>query len=144
MTTAQRISEVTLIYWQRNFSWLAILGLNVVLGGTWFTWLTTLPFVFLNGGRAGASWTYLASWALSATTVLSLAEMASMAPIAGGQYHWVSVFAPSRVQKPLSYICGWLSTLGWQCFVASAVYATGNLILILASTTHPHYLPTKW
>lgn len=69
--------------WQRNFSWLAILGLNIVLGGTWFTWLTLLPFVFLNGGHASAAWTYVASWALSATTVLSLAEMASIAPVAG-------------------------------------------------------------
>ena len=133
-----------LTYWQRNLSWHAVLGLNIVLGGTWFTWLTLLPVVFLNGGRAAAAWTYLASWAFSATTVLSLAEMASIAPVAGGQYHWVSLFAPRKAQRLLSYICGWLSTLGWQCFLASAVYATGNLILILASIMNPRYVPTKW
>jgi hypothetical protein len=52
----------------------------------------------------------------------SIAEMASMyglsmscvvdsanrtrAPTAGGQYHWVSEFAPRRGQKFLSYITG--------------------------------------
>jgi choline transport protein len=30
--------------------------------------------------------------------VLSLAEMAAMAPTAGGQYHWVSEFAPREYQ----------------------------------------------
>lgn len=28
------------------------------------------------------------------------------APTAGGQYHWVSMLAPSRSQKFLSYITG--------------------------------------
>lgn len=30
------------------------------------------------------------------------------APISGGQYHWVSEFAPPQYQKPLSYITGML------------------------------------
>ena len=29
-----------------------------------------------------------------------------MAPTAGGQYHWVSEFAPRRHQKFLSYVSG--------------------------------------
>ena len=37
---------------------------------------------------------------------MSLAEMASMAPISGGQYHWVSEFAPPKYQKFLSYFTG--------------------------------------
>jgi hypothetical protein len=37
----------------------------------------------------------------------------------GGQYHWVSEFAPPSCQKFLSYITGWISTLSWQ-----AGYAT--------------------
>lgn len=129
---------------QRNFTWLSILGLNVIVGGTWFSWLTSLSFVFLNGGRGGASWIYVASWVFSVFTVLSLAEMASIAPVAGGQYHWVSIFAPPRLQKPLSYLTGWLSALGWQAFAAASAFATGNIILILASITNPQYVPTKW
>ena len=106
--------------------------------------LTTLYFVFANGGRGAASWTYLVDWGFSIITVLSLAEVASMYPVAGGQYNWVSIFAPSACQKFLSYITGWLGVLGWQTFTASAAYATGNLILILASTMHPSYIPKAW
>lgn len=39
---------------------------------------------------------------------LSMAEMASMAPIAGAQYHWVSEFAPDSMQRGLSYLTGFV------------------------------------
>lgn len=35
-----------------------------------------------------------------------MAEMASMAPTTGGQYHWVSEFAPEKSQAFLSYVVG--------------------------------------
>jgi choline transport protein len=43
--------------------------------------------------------------------VLSLAEMSSMAPIAGAEYHWVSEFAPEKYQKLLSYLTGYVKRL---------------------------------
>jgi choline transport protein len=60
----------------------------------------------IAGGLSGLfwslCWTYLGQFFI----VLSLAEMAAMAPTAGGQYHWVSEFAPRKYQKVLSYISG--------------------------------------
>ena len=38
----------------------------------------------------GTIWVYIATWLCSITVIASLAEMASMAPSSGGQYHWVS------------------------------------------------------
>lgn len=35
-------------------------------------------------------WMFLGSFICFGSIVLSLAEMSSMAPTAGGQYHWVS------------------------------------------------------
>lgn len=54
--------------------------------------------------------------------------MASMAPTSGGQYHWVSEFAPKKYQKSMSYFVGWMSILGWQAFTAGAPYVCGTLI----------------
>ena len=34
------------------------------------------------------------------------AKLACRAPTSGGQYHWVSEFAPRRVQRFLSYMTG--------------------------------------
>jgi choline transport protein len=67
-----------------------------------------------------------------------------MSPSAGGQYQWVSEFAPPSMQKVLSYISGWLAALGWQAFIASSAYQTGSVILILASMQNPAYVPTVW
>lgn len=66
------------------------------------------------------------------------------APTSGGQYHWVSEFAPSSVQKPFSYIAGWLSALGWQTIVAGSSYLGGSMILTLASMDNPSYVPAPW
>lgn len=45
----------------------------------------------------------------------------------GGQYHWVSEFAPASIQKPLSYLIGWMCCLGW----VSGVPACGQLLYSL-------------
>lgn len=60
------------------------------------------------------------------------------APTSGGQYHWVSEFAPRKYQKLLSYFLGWLSVLGWQVTTAGSAYITGTLIQGLC---HFSYLP---
>jgi amino acid transporter len=76
--------------------------------------------------------------------MLSLAEMASMAPTAGGQYHWVSEFSPPSVQKPFSYFIGWMSTLSWQAGTASGPFLVGTLIQSSATVMYPDYEATKW
>jgi choline transport protein len=76
--------------------------------------------------------------------MLSLAEMASMAPTAGGQYHWVSEFSPPSLQKPLSFFVGWMSTLSWQAGTASGPFLVGTLIQSSAIVMYPDYAPTNW
>lgn len=70
---------------KRNFNWFSSVAFTSCTMGTW-------EFVFVNnfqslvdGGRAGTFWSYC--WVILGQffVVLSLAEMASMAPTAGGQ-----------------------------------------------------------
>jgi amino acid transporter len=72
-------------------------------------------------------------------STLSLAEMSSMAPSAGGQYHWISEFAPSKFQKLLSYLVGWLTVLGWQVGLSSVSYAAAVQIEGLAILVKSDY-----
>jgi choline transport protein len=51
-------------------------------------------------------WTYVWTAVGMGLIFASLAEMSSMAPTSGGQYHWVSEFAPGKYQKVLSYTSG--------------------------------------
>jgi amino acid transporter len=66
------------------------------------------------------------------------------APISGGQYHWVSEFAPPKYQKFLSYVTGWMSTLSWQAGNASGSFLTGTIIQALLVVNYPDYSPENW
>jgi choline transport protein len=70
--------------------------------------------------------------------------MASMSPTAGGQYHWVSEFAPPRYQKVLSYYSGWLTAIGWQVYLASVCYLVGTLIQGMIVLNNPDYVFERW
>lgn len=60
----------------------------MLLGLTWEFAITLSVFGLNNGGTAGAIWLNLVVCCFMFTAVLSMAEMASIAPTAGGQYHW--------------------------------------------------------
>ena len=55
--------------------------------GTWQALIGSASFSLINGGLAGSIWSYIATWICTISVTLSLAEMASMAPTSGGQYH---------------------------------------------------------
>ncbi|KAE8377728.1 amino acid/polyamine transporter I [Aspergillus bertholletiae] len=121
---------------KRNFRFLSILGFNCTLMATWESILLTSNYGLINGGRAGMVYVYIGTFIGFFASVASLAEIASRAPTAGGQYHWVSEYAPSSCQRFLSYITGWLSVLGWQAAFASVCFLTGTLIQGLLVTVY--------
>lgn len=65
-------------------------------------------------------------------------------PTSGGQYHWVSEFAPARYQKSLSYLTGWMSTLSWQTGTAAGSVLTGTIIQALIQVNKPDYGSSAW
>ena len=106
--------------------------------------LVSLSVGLANGGFAGLFWCFITTVLCYSTIVASLAEMASMAPTSGGQYHWVSEFAPPEYQKVLSYASGWMSTLGWLASVASSVYVVTTQIEAMIDVTMPDYAFSNW
>lgn len=85
----------------------------------------------------------------------------SRAPTAGGQYHWVSEFAPPRHQKFLSYIVGtgdpysrfimkslirtgWICMTGWQAGLLSVGFIVGTVIQGLIVLNNPTYVFERW
>lgn len=78
------------------------------------------------------------------TVTVSMAEMASIAPTAGGQYHWCSEFAPPKYQKFLSYFVGFFCVLGWQTSLGAACYAAAQQIVAIIVLANPDIIPTAW
>lgn len=68
----------------------------------------------------------------------------SRAPTTGGQYHWVSEFSPTSLQKPLSYTVGWLCCLGWQVGNTSVAFLASQQISGLVVLNNPDYVPERW
>ncbi|KAL1652677.1 hypothetical protein SLS61_004657 [Didymella pomorum] len=128
----------------RNFRHITILGFCTVILSTWENILSTAVFALANGGTAGLIWGYLICMICFGFVTASLAEMASMAPTSGGQYHWVSEFAPRSCQKFISYIVGWLGVLGWQTAAGFVTYLTGKQISALIILWNPSYAPQPW
>ncbi|KAL5379176.1 hypothetical protein DPSP01_008625 [Paraphaeosphaeria sporulosa] len=129
---------------RRNYHSLSALAFTVIIQGAWEVLLTATTQGLVDGGPAGLIWSYVWTFIGFSFVVASLAEMASMAPTAGGQYHWVSEFSPPSVQKPFSFFIGWMSTLSWQAGTASGPYLVGTLIQSCAIVVYPDYAPTGW
>ncbi|KAF2724727.1 amino acid transporter [Polychaeton citri CBS 116435] len=130
---------------RRNFKFLSILGFGCTLIATWEVIATTLSTSLPLGGTAGLLWAFIVVFFGFTFVYLSIAEMVSMAPTSGGQYHWVSEFAPQRAQKFLSYIVGWLCFTGWQGAITSICFLAGSIIQALIALNHPTtYVPQQW
>ncbi|KAF2656678.1 amino acid transporter [Lophiostoma macrostomum CBS 122681] len=113
---------------RRNFRFVSIFGFSMILMASWETMLGTSTIGLIDGGTAGLIWMYLVCWIGFICVNTSMAEMGSMAPTSGGQYHWVSEFAPAKHQKFLSYMIGWLCVLGWQTGAANTAFLAGTQI----------------
>ncbi|ORY09606.1 amino acid permease-domain-containing protein [Clohesyomyces aquaticus] len=129
---------------RRNFHHITILGFTMVILSTWEAQLATAVYALGNGGTGGLIWGYLIVMIGFGFIVASLAEMASMAPTSGGQYHWVSEFAPRSCQRFLSFIVGWLGILGWGTAAATVTYLAGNQIQGLIILNKASYTPKSW
>lgn len=93
----------------RHFRSWSMVSFVAVATSAWEFSLFGITPGLTDGGRPVLLWAFLWSFLGFIPVYLSMAEMASMAPIAGAQYHWVSEFAPEKYQKILSYLTGYVS-----------------------------------
>ncbi|KAH8665841.1 amino acid transporter-like protein [Tricladium varicosporioides] len=129
---------------RRGFGWLSIVGFVCTLLSTWEGMFAVFLYGFQNGGPAGLVYGFLFCFVGTTMTVASLGEMASMMPLSGGQYHWVSLLAPPNSAKFLSYITGWVTIIGWQAGQASASFLGATIIQGLIVLNNPSYVPQRW
>lgn len=129
---------------KRRFGFLSIFGFAIAELITWETVLVLFAQPFYNGGPAAAIYGYIiaAIATLSVYTVIS--ELASMAPISGGQYYWVYMMAPVRWKVASSYLVGWLTSLAWIATIATESIYIGTIIEGLIILENPDFVPQRW
>ncbi|KAK4550795.1 hypothetical protein LTR36_000375 [Oleoguttula mirabilis] len=121
-----------------------MLGFGSTVICSWEVILPVFTFVLTDGGTADLFWGFIVIALGMMLVYASIAEMASMCPTAGGQYHWVSEFAPPKYQKGLSYVTGWLCATGWQVFLASVAFMVAGIIQGLIALNNPNYGFEAW
>ncbi|KAK0971669.1 hypothetical protein LTR54_017732 [Friedmanniomyces endolithicus] len=129
---------------RRNFKFVTMLGFASTVMASWEVLLPLFGLVLVDGGTPDLFWGFIVEACGMLLVYASLAELASMSPTAGGQYHWVSEFGPPKVQKLLSYLVGWLCAIGWQVYLAGVCFMVGGIIQGLIALNYPSYVPQRW
>ena len=129
---------------KRNFGFVSVFGFASTILIAWETTLVLIQYGLSNGGLAGLVCQFIFIWLGVTISFVVISELASMAPVSGGQYHWVSMLAPSPIYKFLSYITGWLTICGWQGNTAASTYFLSSNIQGLAVLANPTYSPQPW
>jgi choline transport protein len=62
--------------------------------------------VFWNGGPRSLVWGCLAVIIGSLAQAYSMAELGSILPIAGAQYHWTHILAPEKSRRFITWMQG--------------------------------------
>ncbi|KAF2155681.1 amino acid transporter [Myriangium duriaei CBS 260.36] len=129
---------------RRTFNLHSCIGFSMILNSSWPFVLVTGTYSLSNGGLAGNIWLFLVVCVGMFMVMLSMAEMASITPSAGAQYHWTSEYAPHRCHKYLSFAVGWLSTVGWIACMVLVSYVCAQQLQSLIWLYHPGYVAHAW
>ncbi|KAI9756785.1 MAG: DNA replication protein psf2 [Chaenotheca gracillima] len=125
---------------KRRFGFMSMLGFTCTLLSTWEGIFVVFLYGYDNGGPAGLIYGYIYAWLGTFAIVASIGELASMAPVAGGQYHWVAMLSPPEYYKFLSYLTGWVNVIGWQAVTASVAFLGGTILQGLLVLNYPNYV----
>ncbi|KAF1838196.1 GABA permease [Decorospora gaudefroyi] len=114
---------------KRNFSLLGMVGFSFSIVTPWTALSGVLIIGVESGGPPVMVWGWLCVCLATLAVAYSMAEMCSSYPVAGGQYSWVAILAPTQWARPMSYLCGWFMLIGIICMGAVNNFVATNFIL---------------
>jgi choline transport protein len=76
--------------------------------------------------------------------VASLAEMSSIQPIAGAQYHWTWHLAPPSSRRFITWIQGWITWFSWISLLCSVANTAANITTALVGISYPDWAVQGW
>lgn len=130
---------------KRRFGFWALFGFAVCELITWETVLALFSQGLDNGGPGALVYGFIIAWSSTLSVYTVISELASIAPIAAGQYYWVYMLAPDGYKKILSYLVGWLTSLAWIATVATETIFAGTILQGLIILNNPDtYDPKMW
>lgn len=101
-------------------------------------------YAMVNGGPAGWFFSYIVVFLGVMCQVSSLAELASVRPVAGAQYHWTFDHAPAAARRFLAWVQGWVTWVGYVATLAGALNQTTAIAEGLVLLRSPGYRLVGW
>ncbi|EED13419.1 choline transport protein, putative [Talaromyces stipitatus ATCC 10500] len=129
---------------KRRFDFWSLFGFAVCELITWETVLALFSQGFENGGPSGLLYGFIIAWSSTLSVYTVISELASMAPIAAGQYYWVYMLSSEKYRVFASYIIGWLTSLAWIATVATETLFAGTMLEGLVILDYSTYTATNW
>ncbi|KAF2853998.1 GABA permease [Plenodomus tracheiphilus IPT5] len=114
---------------KRSFGLLGMVGFSFSIVTSWTALSGVLVIGVESGGPPVMIWGWLCVCLVTLAVAYSMAEMCSAYPVAGGQYSWVAILAPTRFARGLSYLCGWFMLIGIICMGAVNNFVSMNFVL---------------
>ncbi|KAL5357146.1 amino acid permease [Aspergillus floccosus] len=129
---------------KRLFNFTQIFFFSLTFMSSWETQALNLNAVLTNGGPEALAWGIVIVIFGAMAQSASLAEMASMQPIAGAQYHWTNYLAPQRQKKFITWMQGWVTWFAWISLLCGVANTTATMLQGLASVNYPEYEAKQW
>ncbi|KAL3443948.1 amino acid/polyamine transporter I [Aspergillus insuetus] len=128
---------------ERYLNFFSSLAFSACLLATWESAGGSLLSGLYNGGPAAIVYGIILSTVGNLAIACSLAELASIHPTAGAQYHWSYFLAP-RSGRFISFFQGWITVFSWSALVCIAPYFIGTQIQGMIVLAHPKYKLVRW
>ncbi|KAJ5539518.1 amino acid permease [Penicillium frequentans] len=127
----------------RYLNFFSSVAFSACLLATWESAGGSLQAGLYNGGPAAIVYGIILSTVGNMAIACSLAELASLHPTAGAQYHWSYFLAP-RGRRFISFFQGWITVFSWSALVCIAPYFIGTQIQGLVVLVDPGYELVRW
>ncbi|OCT45596.1 amino acid permease [Cladophialophora carrionii] len=130
---------------QRLFSFAQLLAFSLTFMESWEVMAINISATFWNGGPRSLVWGAIAVIIGSLAQAYSMAELGSILPIAGAQYHWTHIMAPERSRRFITWMqAGWVTWFAWVSALAGSSSGEAALLQALIAENVPGYDAKRW
>ncbi|PGG99041.1 hypothetical protein GX51_06457 [Blastomyces parvus] len=129
---------------KKQFTGITMISMAFVICNSWAGISGSLQLALLAGGPVTLVYSIIVSTTAYLSIAGSMAELSSVYPTAGGQYHFTSILAPKKWRRGLSYTCGLLAMLSWISIGSTVTMLAAEQVLSVASISISGYDKKAW
>ena len=144
LATGQVVTGLETAPLRRQFSIFSIIAVGYNISNSWVAIATSFSIAIQSGGAPSLLYGIIAVTVAMVGTGITLAELASVYPTAGGQYHFTSILASRRWSRGLSYFSGLAAVFAWITLAASIALAATQALMAIVIRWRPGYVSAPW